>query len=263
MIVTTSQSPSKAVIHQAMRLASELDASYTLRRQMTVTKLQSVSKDGKVLVCTEQELRLYDQAANTDKPLVYHPSMAFVKLKAMLAGGTEPLIALSECQPGDTVIDCTAGLCSDTLLFSMAVGEQGQAIALESERLLYTIVREGLASYQTSVTEIEKAMRRIQLHCIGHDAFLAALPDKSVDIVYFDPMFRQPLHESSAIKAIRNVANSNSLNKKSIEHAKRVARKCVIMKEHSMSEEFERLGLDRCSDVKGNRIAYGAWYANA
>lgn len=251
------------MLQQAKRLASELSATLVARRQFSVTKLLHQSADGKVLVATEHELRFYDTSAlDKDKPLIYHPSMAFVKLKAMLQGGSEQLITLSHCEQGDTVLDCTAGLCSDTLLFSMAVGSAGKVIALESQKLLYTIVREGLAAYQTQVKEIEQAMRRIEMICAAHDDYLSQLADNSIDIVYFDPMFRQPLHESSAIKAIRAVANPNPLTLESIAHARRVARKCVILKEHSMSEEFERLGFTRCSDVRGNRIAYGAWYAS-
>lgn len=262
MIVTTSQAPAIELIQQAKRLAHELSALLVARRQLTVSKLLQQSDDGKVLVATDGELRLYDlEAEEQNKPLIYHPSMAFVKLKSMLRGGNEQLISLSKCEPGDTVLDCTAGLCSDTLLFSLTVGEQGKVIALESQRLLYTIVREGLANYETSVHEIEQAMRRVDLRCEAHDQYLARLDDNSVDIVYFDPMFRQPLHESSAIKAIRTVANPNPLSLTSIEHAKRVARKSVILKEHSKSEEFERLEIPRVNEVRGNKIAYGVWYA--
>lgn len=262
MIVTTSQSPNSEIYQQAIRLSQELQAKYVDRRQMTVTKLLSKSSDGKVLVCTDHELRLYDaQSTDVSKPLIYHPSMAFVKMKAMLAGNQEPLIKISHCESGDTVLDCTAGLCSDSLLFSLATGERGRVIALESQQLLYTIVREGLANYRTGIVEIEKAMRNIELVHAEHIQYLAQLPDKSVDIVYFDPMFRQPLHESSAIKAIRNVANPSPLLVESILHAKRIARKSVVLKEHSMSDEFERLDIPRYTEARGNKVAYGVWYA--
>lgn len=262
MIVTTSQSPSAEIKQQAIRLSEELQASYVERRQMTVTKLLVSSSDGKVLVCTDHELRLYDtESSDVSKPLIYHPSMAFVKMKAMLAGKQEPLISISRCQAGDTILDCTAGLCSDSLLFSLATGETGKVTALESQRLLYTIVREGLANYRTHIVEIEQAMRSIELVCAEHTHYLAQLPDKSFDIVYFDPMFRQPLHESSAIKAIRNVANPSPLLQESIMHAKRIARKSVVLKEHSMSDEFERLDIPRYTEARGNKVAYGVWYA--
>lgn len=258
MIVTTSQAPSEQLLAQAKRLCTELEAKWVDRRQMTVSFMLKGSKDGKLFVVTEGENRLYDIfSERSEQPLIYHPSMAFVKLKRMLKGEAEPLISISECAEGDFVLDCTAGLCSDALLFSMAVGSNGRVLALESERLLYTIVREGLASYETSITEIKEAMRRIEMKCEAHDQYLKAQPDKSIDIVYFDPMFRRPVHESSAIKAIRSVANAAALQLATIDEAKRVARKCVILKEHSKSEEFERLGFTRCTSERSNKIAYG------
>lgn len=226
------------------------------RKQMSVTKMMQRLGCSAMLVATEQELRLYDQQ-NMQKPLVYHPSMALVKLKAMLNGNKESIITYTNCTEGDIVLDCTAGLCSDSLLFSLAVGDSGKVIALESEPLLYLLVREGLKNYQVEHPQIEQAMRRIELIQAEHAEYLAKLDDNSVDIVYFDPMFRQPLHESSAIKVIRHMANTAPLSHEVIKQARRVARKCILLKEHSMSDEFERLGFSRCQERKGQRVAYG------
>lgn len=256
MIVTTSQAPDDRLLGYAKKLAAELQAPLVPRRQMSVRKLMQRSNSPYMLVATEHELRLYERE-QLDKPLVYHPSMAFVKLKGMLQGAREKLIEYSGCRAGDVVLDCTAGLCSDSLVFSMAVGETGKVMALESEQLLYIVVREGLKHYSVEIPIIEQAMRRIELKLASHKQFLAALDDKSVDIVYFDPMFRQPLHESSAIGAIRSMTNNEPLTEEVIEQAKRVARKCVLLKEHSMSNEFERLGFTRCESGQGLRVAYG------
>lgn len=256
MIVTTSQAPAQELLAYAEALAKELNAPFIHRREMSVRKLMARYGGAHILVATEQELRLYERDS-MDKPLVYHPSMALPKLKGMLQGNEEALIRYSGCQPGDVVLDCTAGLCSDSLVFSLAAGADGKVIALESEQLLYIVVREGLAQYKVNVQEIEQAMRRIELKLADHERYLASLPDNSVDIVYFDPMFRQPLHESSAIGAIRSMANKHALTELTIAEAKRVARKCVMLKEHSMSEEFERLGFTRCQEARGQRIAYG------
>lgn len=256
MIVTTSQAPHEQLLAYAQGLARELNAQLIPRRQMSVRKLMERSGAPFMLVATEHELRLYERD-KLDKPFIYHPSMALPKLKAMLHGAEESLIKYSGCEQGDVVLDCTAGLCSDSLLFSQAVGSDGQVIALESEQLLYIVVREGLANYRIEPAAIEQAMRRIELKLADHEQYLSSLPDRSVDIVYFDPMFRQPLHESSAIGSIRDIANKHALSHAVIDQAKRVARKCVLLKEHSMSDEFERLGFERCQQARGHRVAYG------
>lgn len=256
MIVTTSQAPDEELLAYATRLAQELNARLVPRRQMSVRKLMERYSTPFMLVATSTELRLYERD-KLEKPFLYHPSMALPKLKAMLQGAEESLIKYSGCAPGDIVLDCTAGLCSDSLLFSLAVGETGKVIALESEQLLYIVMREGLEHYKVEPAVIEQAMRRIELKLSDHEQFLSTLADRSVDIVYFDPMFRQPLHESSAIGSIRDIANKHALSEATIKQAKRVARKCVLLKEHSMSEEFERLGFIRCQQQRGQRVAYG------
>lgn len=254
MIVTTSSKPSPRALEQAYRLADMLEAKYVTRRQQSVRKLVALSEDERVIVVTEQEVRVYD--GDSETPLYFHPSMAFVRVKRLRRGDTDPLIELSECEAGDTVVDCTAGLASDSLVFSYATGEKGQVIALESEPVLYALIKEGLAQYETGIDEVDAAMRRIAVHHASHTDYLNKQPDKSADIVYFDPMFRQPIHESSAIGPLRTFANRNELSMEAIEHAKRVARKTVILKEHRDSTEFERLGFEK-RHINTSKIAYG------
>ena len=258
MIITTSPSPSEGLMYRAIHLAKSSGGRFYERRRLPVSELFELSIDGLVLILTEKELRLYNKHSdNPDYPFTYHPSMAYVKLKGMLNGQQEPLITYSQCHKGDFVLDCTAGLASDSLLFSLAVGESGKVVSLESELPLYTIVSEGLKLYQSPIKEIEAAMRRIQMINESHDSYIKTLPDKSFDIVYFDPMFRQPLHDSQGIKPLRAVANHNPLANETIQEAKRVARKCVLLKEHAGSAEFHRLGFEPIGKHQHNKPAYG------
>jgi len=254
MIVTTTASPSKKAMEQAARLSDMLSAEYVARRKHTVSKLVAASADRQVIVVTEQEVRVYDGSA--EAPLYFHPSMAFVRVKRIRKGETDPMIELSGCCEGDTVIDCTAGLASDSLVFSYAAGAEGRVTALESEPVLCALIKEGLAQYDTGIAEVDEAMRRISVLHENHIEYLKAQPDKSADIVYFDPMFRKPIHESSAIGSLRSLANANALTLEAVEEAKRVARKTVMLKEHRDSGEFERLGFER-KHANTSKIAYG------
>jgi len=255
VIVTTSVHPSPRARAMAAKLAEELSARLCPRRQWTVRKLLAMSEDGTALVVTEEEIRYY--AGPDAPPLVYHPSMAFVRVKRLRQGERDPLIEWSGCAEGDRIIDCTAGLASDSLVFSYAAGPSGSVTALESEPVLYALVREGLASYESGLPDVDEALRRIRLRCEDHLTYLSGLPDKSADIVYFDPMFRKPIHESSSIGAIRTVANRNALREEAVRQAVRVARKTVLMKEQFGSEEFERLGFQELPSKKTTKIAYG------
>lgn len=258
MIITTTPLPSEALEQRARQLALKCGGSFIDRKRYSIAELYEQANEGLLFVVTEKEIRLYNKnSADENYPLTYHPSMAYVKLKSMLKGIKEPLITLSECRAGDKVLDCTAGLASDSLLFSLVVGEAGKIVALESERPLYTIVSEGLQSYKSSVPEIEAAMRRIEMINRSHDDYLKQLPDKSFDIVYFDPMFREPLQDSQSIKPLRYIANHEPLNKWTIQEAIRIAKKCVILKEHAHSKEFARLGFTAIGKHQANKPAYG------
>ncbi|TYP72571.1 class I SAM-dependent methyltransferase [Paenibacillus methanolicus] len=251
MIVTTPQKPSPELVKAAQRLSEELGGCFVPRRQETLTGLRKKHGDENLLVVDPQGLRYYD---NADQPLYFHPSMAYVRVKRLRKGERDPLVDISGCEHGDTIVDCTAGLGSDALVFAYASGSAGKVIAIESEPVLCAVVREGLKTYVTAHEDVNAAMRRIEMRAGNHRAFLEQLPDKSVDIVYFDPMFRQPVHESSALAPLRSLANRDALDEETIRQAVRVARKSVVMKEHAGSGEFERLGFD-CAHV--NKIAYG------
>ncbi|QHT61748.1 class I SAM-dependent methyltransferase [Paenibacillus lycopersici] len=254
MIVTTPQKPSEAQTAYAQRIALEVGGRFVPRKQDSLQTLGRKYGDARLLVADDRGLRYYE---DSEEPLYFHPSMAYVRVKRMRKGERDPLIALTGCMPGDSVIDCTAGLGSDSIVFSYAVGTEGSVIALESERMLYTVVREGLRAYRTEHEDVNEALRRIEMRCTDHLTYLTQLPDKSADIVYFDPMFRHPLHDSSALAPLRGLANGSALQEASVRQALRVARKCVVLKEHGDSGEFERLGFER---RHRNKIAYGVIY---
>ncbi|WP_240633058.1 class I SAM-dependent methyltransferase [Paenibacillus montanisoli] len=251
MIITTPQKPTQEQTAYAIGLAEELGGRFVPRKQDSLSLLKAKYGDNRLLVADDRGLRYYE---DSEEPLYFHPSMAYVRVKRMRKGEADPLIALTGCQPGDRVIDCTAGLGSDAIVFAYGVGPQGQVTALESEQMLYTVVREGLKTYETEHEDVNEAFRRIEMRNMNHLEYLSRLPDKSADIVYFDPMFRKPMHDSSALQPLRGLANNAALTEESVRQAVRVARKMVVLKEHKDSEEFQRLGFERRHI---NKIAYG------
>ncbi len=254
MIITTAVKPSPAVMATASKLASELGGAVINRQKRSVEELINASPTKQVIVVTEKEVRLYDDTGTP--PFFYHPSMALIRVKRLLQGEPDVMLDVSKCEPGDKIIDCTAGLCGDSLVFSVAAGKSGKVMALESEKLLSSLVRQGLKAYHSGNAQIDAALRSIELHTIDHLEFLRSQPDKSADIVYFDPMFRRPIHESSSMQPLRQIANPAPLEKAAIEEACRVARKTVVLKEHTKSDQYHMLGLEQI--VQGRtKIGYG------
>ena len=253
MIVTTGDFSSPHIKERARHTADAFGYVFVERCKQSLSRLTRKYGDDEFLVYTNDSVR-YTQLGVTE--LTYHPSMAFVRAKRILAGESDSMIRASGATCGDEVLDCTAGFAADALVFSIAVGAAGRVVALESEPSLFALVHEGLQLYESDVVEVNEAMRRIELQRADHSQKLKSMPDRSMDIVYFDPMFREPVTHSSAFNPMRTMANHEALSRQAIAEAMRVARKRVVMKELRNSPEFARLGFNRVVQT-GSKLAYG------
>ncbi len=252
MLVTTTPRPDERLLEQAARLAEELAARRVDRSKHTLAALMKQSGDPYMLVAGREGLRLADCSGGE---WFFHPSMATVRVKRLLAGSGDAMLAAAGVRPGDTVVDCTMGLATDAIVFAHAVGPSGRVTALESEPLPYVLAREGLSGYRCEPEPLEQAMRRVQPVLADHLSYLKSLPDRSADIVYFDPMFRKSA-AGSAIEPLRGMANRAALQPEAVAEAMRVARRTVVMKEHNRSGEFERLGFRPVMSGQ-SKITYG------
>ncbi|WP_027091508.1 class I SAM-dependent methyltransferase [Cohnella thermotolerans] len=255
MIVTTTERPEPGTIERARRLAAELKCACVPRGRNTLRKLGRLRPDAAdgILVVGPDTLRF---VRGEEPPLFYHPSMGLIRVKRLREGGDDGLVRAADARPGDTVLDCTAGLGSDSLVLSYAVGESGRVTALEASDVLHVIVREGMRVYRSELPDVDEAMRRIEHVKTDHLRYLRSLPDRSCDIVYFDPMFTKPVMASASLRPLRAVAEDAPLSEESVAEARRVARKRIVLKEHRDSGEFERLGFER-GRMTDSSVAYG------
>ncbi|CAG7648413.1 Ribosomal RNA small subunit methyltransferase J [Paenibacillus allorhizosphaerae] len=238
---------------EARRLALSLGGRFLPRKQMTFAQLRARYGDEDILLISKERIEYHHERR---QPLFFHPSTAAVRVKRLLNGEPDTLLELAGVRAGDAIVDCTAGLGSDSIVFSFAVGSEGSVTALESSRIPAFLLKQGLQAYNSEVTGLNEAMRRIEVICMDHSDYLRSLPDRSVDIVYFDPMFRKPITESASIQAIRGLADERALTAEAVTEARRAACKAVVLKEHRDSPEFERLGFDMARRPS-TKIAYG------
>ncbi|WDM20149.1 class I SAM-dependent methyltransferase [Paenibacillus polymyxa] len=253
LLVTTGDSPSAGVMERAKQLAAELGVLYAPRRGISVAKLIVAHGVRQALVLVQGGVRLISPE---QPPMVFHPSMGFIRAKRVLKGEPDPMLTAARIVPGDTVLDCTAGLGTDSLLFSIGTGSSGQVTAVESSFPVYALIKDGMRHYRSGNAEVDQAFSNIDVRFGHHLNYLRSLPDRSIDIIYFDPMFRDPLLDSSAIGPLRGLANPDALNEESIVHAKRIARKTIVLKEKRGSGEFARLGF-RVEQRGTTKTVYG------
>jgi len=252
VLVTTTSDPYNHTEQRAIRLAEELHLEFVARSGRSLTKLLKSAGKTAVLVIGNEEIRYYPVEGTVH---FFHPSMAMVRIKRLLAGQQDAMLKIACVKDGDQILDCTMGLASDTIVFAYAVGDHGKVTAIESELIPFVLAREGLSTYSSDLPQLNSAMRRIRTIQAEHLNYLRQLPDHSVDIVYFDPMFRRSA-SGNAIEPLRVIANHGALSKEAIDQAKRVARRAVVLKEHNRSGEFERLGF-QFSQQKHAKITYG------
>jgi 16S rRNA (guanine1516-N2)-methyltransferase len=253
MFITTAQQPNSTISLNAKKLAQELSCSYIHRGTSTLSQLKKKLGDDEILLVGNEGLKFVNKENPT---LFFHPNLSHIRITSLLKGKKDRLIAVSNIREGDTVLDCTMGLATDSIVLSFALGNSGKIITIESETILYILAEEGLKNYVSSVREINEAMRRVTTIHADHLEYMRSLPDKSFDVVYFDPMFRRPA-KTIALTPLRSIANMSAITKEAIIEAKRIARKKIVMKENKNSEEFERLGFRLQNHTADSKVDYG------
>ncbi len=254
VVVTNTYKTSLESIQLAHKCSEILKTRYIPRDKTSLANMQKdIGECGFLVVSKDLELTLF----YNDQEFFFHPSMSKVRIKMLRQGKRDQMLEAMAVKEGSSVLDCTLGLGSDAIVTSFAVGETGQITGLESETVLAWLVDYGLRNYVDKNRLINDAMRRVQVINENYEEFLNKQPDKSFDVVYFDPMFRTPLTKSSSMEPMRDWVNPAPLKPELINEAKRVAKARVVMKESSTSDEFQRLGFTDFTGGKYSPIRFG------
>src|SRR5690606_8470288 len=134
VIVTTTERPDRETAALAKRLADELGAVFVPRGRRTLKELLRRHGADRALVAGAGGLRL---VSDLGPPLFFHPGMALLRVKRLQGGGRDALVDVTGVRPGDRVLDCTAGLAADAIVFSYAAGPEGKVTALEISPILH------------------------------------------------------------------------------------------------------------------------------
>ncbi|MEH7224385.1 class I SAM-dependent methyltransferase [Bacillus sp. JJ1566] len=239
MIVTTAGRTNDEMMKLAKIVAAKLDASYIQRNKRSIANLQELTEED-ILVVGKNRIEIHPRYG--DEPLFFHPNSAMFRMKRIMKGDYDPFIQASGLTEGNSILDCTLGLGSDSIVASFVVGETGKVVSLEGNKYLFYLLKGGLKSWDTGYPMMNKAMGRIEVLHETYESYLASCPPKSFDVVYFDPMFEETIEESEGIKGLRQFAIYSTLSPEAIKAAKRVAKQKVVLKDHWKSEQFKKYG---------------------
>ncbi|HEL1620792.1 TPA: class I SAM-dependent methyltransferase [Streptococcus suis] len=232
MIVTTSLGMDEGLVYRARRIASELGIEYKERKKQSVGKMLGTYEA--VMVLYKDKLILEQRGGQV---LFFHPDTAMLRIKS----GRDPLLELLGKEK-QSIIDCTMGLGSDSIVLASA---GHRVTALESSKLVHFIVSRGLQDFDSGLQEVNRAMKSIQTIWTDSLTYLKGQKDKSVDVIYFDPMFSQEITESDNLDGLKPFANYSALSEEFLVEAKRVARRKIIIKAHFRDQAFEKFGFRR------------------
>ncbi|NQN43465.1 class I SAM-dependent methyltransferase [Streptococcus suis] len=232
MIVTTSLGMDEGLVYRARRIASELGIEYKERKKQSVGKMLGTYEA--VLVLYKDKLILEQRGGQV---LFFHPDTAMLRIKS----GRDPLLELLGKEK-QSIIDCTMGLGSDSIVLASA---GHRVTALESSKLVHFIVSRGLQDFDSGLQEVNRAMKSIQTIWTDSLTYLKGQIDKSIDVIYFDPMFSEEIKESQNLSGLSTLADRSRLTEEIVSEAKRVARKKLIIMAHFRDQVFEEFGFKR------------------
>lgn len=252
-VITTGYNPIAATEQAAREFAQQLNVEFVARNRNSLAAIQKNFQVDVILLFSKQGPLIYTDDGN----YFFHLSMADLRIKNLKNGKHDHMINAMQLQPGMSVLDCTLGLATDAIVASFATGPAGKVTGLENSLLLAFIAKAGLAGFIGESPDITEALRKIEVIQADSEKYLCNVPDQSYDIVYFDPMFRQPIQSSSNLKPIRLLADKRPVSLTVLAEAKRVARKRIVLKEMQGSAEFDRLGFSQFVGGKYSSVQYG------
>ncbi len=252
MIFTTAGRPTEVLVREAKRLSRLHKGTYIPREKRSISQLMNLCDEPLIVVGFD---RLFLYKHHAVKPVFFHPNSAMFRTKALLRGRSDAFIQASGLNKGMSLLDCTAGLGADSIVASLVVGEAGSVQAIEgSDHAL--ILQEGLKNWQSGEAKIDNAMRRVVVIRERYEAVLPNLPDDSVDVVYFDPMFEDTILESDGVLEMKKIALYDALSEEMIKEAKRIARIRVVLKDSWKSSQFQKFGFQQ-QIRKTSKFHYG------
>ncbi|MDD4657946.1 MAG: class I SAM-dependent methyltransferase [Eubacteriales bacterium] len=247
MLVTTARKPSKATEAEAREIAAAHGIPCLPRGNRNLESL--LREFNTVLVLSDRGLSCFTPGGE----LFFHPNMAAVRIRLLRQGKEDKMLDICELTPGDSFLDCTAGLCSDSLVAKYQVGEKGRVLSLEQSLPIYLVMLHGLKN--ANPPRFRELARGIELVHADFRSYLQQLPPRSFDVVYFDPMFDVPVLEASSLMPLRPLACDKPLTPGDIDLAARVARRRVVVKQRSFFD-FSRLGMSQRGGPR-RKTAYG------
>lgn len=178
----------------------------------------------------------------------WHPGLLHTRLEA---GFRHPLVRAMGLQVGDRVFDSSLGLGTDAFFLSTLT--ERPVLAVEAVPAIALMTAEGL----------RKAGAKVHVVLSDGLALLRTMPDASFDVVQGDPMFPKGTGVTHSLDGIRSLARHEPLGMAWLAEARRVARRCVVIRDVDPGTLLEEMACPDVFRVGRGRPRYGVWRSDS
>ena len=255
--VTTATRPRPQEYEAAHCIAAATGYCYVPRAHRSLAGIAAAAALDGLIVVGRTDLSLWIAGQS----LHHHPNMAKLRILALEQGKHDALVDALQLKVGDRLLDCTCGLGADAIVASYVVGLGGRVRALEASPLLALLVERGMAScILENPPALAPAMGRVEVLNADYADYLRCEADNAWDVVYFDPMFTETIEKAHGLNLARHLARPGGPAPPDLREARRVARRCVAMKDRRPGRALAHLGFAKVEESR--RVCYGvlpAW----
>lgn len=243
-IATTGGRPDALSFEKVRFVAQELNIQEVQRKKQSIKKLAEQFK-AHIIVAGKERYEYFPYGV--EEPFFFHPSSAAFRIKRVARGEEDTFIKAADLQEGDSLLDCTLGLATDSMIAAEVVGSSGRVVGCEANENIAFVVKQGLKTYDFERENLSllSNMRKIEVVAENAIDYLKKQADHCFDVVYLDPMFEETIEESVNFKPLRQAGVHDAVSDEWIAEAKRVAKKRVVIKAHYRSPLFEKYHFQR------------------
>lgn len=237
-LITTSLKSHHTDIELAKDIANEHSLIFFKRDNLSLEEIFCKYKIDAFYLVKNKSLSLINKNNNE---LFFHPGTGLIRTKVMERNEEDILIKALGINTKSKVLDCTGGLLNDSVVISYYLNE-GSITTLEKSKELFLIVKFGLATYSKGSKKLKESFKKIEIINIDYNNYFQTLEKEDFfelyDSIYFDPMFEEPVIESSGISKIRDYASYDVISKELIQKALRFTKNRVVVKIRNNNYSF-------------------------
>lgn len=254
-LISTSSKTNAYLIEQAKELSQLLQMPYVPRKHQSVEELLDAHHCAGALVVTKEGPSFVTKEGI---PHQFHLSMAHLRLLEIDRGHADHLLRAIGYETVTSVLDCTAGLGSDSAVISYGCPQLTRHTSIEGHPILGYITNYGFRHFQHKNPSVTEALRRIQLVICNYQDYLKQIKSNQYDVIYMDPMFENPVYESPQFLQWRGHLLESKISSNIVELSLEKSKRLVI-KERKGSRLFKDIPPIEMVGGKYSSIAYGIY----